>query len=552
MRYDGKPVDLNAEQEAIATMYASMIKTDYATKKVFLENFWKAFKEALGKDHVIQKYEKCDFTPIAAHLDEERERKKGLSKEEKNKIKEARDALEAPYVHVILDSHLEKNGNFRVEPAGLFRGRGEHPKMGQVKGVIQPEDITINCAPDARPPMCPLPGHHWSTVVHKDEATWMAFYKDTINGEFKYIFMSAGSSLKGQSDREKFEKARELKKHVHRIRQSITRGLRSKDALILQQNVALWLIDNLAIRAGNEKDTSEEADTVGCCSLRVEHVTLDADEDGPTIFFKFLGKDSIEYKNLLKLRPADEARAREGEEDPCVSFVREGELDNFKQLCNAMKVLLKETSDKKKKKPSDDVFDELTTSSLNQYLKSLMPGLTAKVFRTYNASYTLDQELFKLEEHDLRSDYTKTETTQLKFYNDANYQVAILCNHSKSVSKTFDAQMERIDGRIGEVEEEVKAAKKELKGTSGSERDRLKKKAEGLEAKLHKLQTEKAIKQKLAGVALSTSKTNYLDPRITVAWCKRFGNFPLTKIFNKSLLTKFKWAVDEADEDWRF
>ncbi len=33
-RYDGKPVDLTSEQEAIATMYASMIKTDYATKKV--------------------------------------------------------------------------------------------------------------------------------------------------------------------------------------------------------------------------------------------------------------------------------------------------------------------------------------------------------------------------------------------------------------------------------------------------------------------------------------------------------------------------------------
>lgn len=33
-------------------------------------------------------------------------------------------------------------------------------------------------------------------------------YQDTINGEFKYIFLSAGSSLKGQSDREKFEKVR--------------------------------------------------------------------------------------------------------------------------------------------------------------------------------------------------------------------------------------------------------------------------------------------------------------------------------------------------------
>lgn len=42
------------------------------------------------------------------------------------------------------------------------------------------------------------------------------------------------------------------------------------------------------------------------------------------------------------------------------------------------------------KKGSDDLFDKLDTSKLNAHLKELMPGLTAKVFRTYNASITLD------------------------------------------------------------------------------------------------------------------------------------------------------------------
>lgn len=40
--------------------------------------------------------------------------------------------------------HLLQVGNFRVEPPGLFRGRGEHPKMGKVKTRIYPRDITIN------------------------------------------------------------------------------------------------------------------------------------------------------------------------------------------------------------------------------------------------------------------------------------------------------------------------------------------------------------------------------------------------------------------------
>lgn len=31
-----------------------------------------------------------------------------------------------------------------MEPPGLFRGRGDHPKMGKLKARIYPEDITIN------------------------------------------------------------------------------------------------------------------------------------------------------------------------------------------------------------------------------------------------------------------------------------------------------------------------------------------------------------------------------------------------------------------------
>ena len=43
------------------------------------------------------------------------------------------------------------------------------------------------------------------------------------------------------------------------------------------------------------------------------------------------------------------------------------------------------------KNDEDNLFDLINASKLNDYLKSLMPGLSAKVFRTYNASYTLQQ-----------------------------------------------------------------------------------------------------------------------------------------------------------------
>lgn len=60
-------------------------------------------------------------------------------------------------------------------------------------------------------------------------------------------------------------------------------------------------LKKLALRAGNEKDEGETADTVGCCSLRVEHITLHEKLDGSecVVEFDFLGKDCIRYYNKV-------------------------------------------------------------------------------------------------------------------------------------------------------------------------------------------------------------------------------------------------------------
>jgi len=54
---------------------------------------------------------------------------------------------------------------------------------------------------------------------------------------------------------------------------------KSKEMRVRQRSVALYFIDKLALRAGNEKD-EDQADTVGCCSLRVEHIKLHEEHDG--------------------------------------------------------------------------------------------------------------------------------------------------------------------------------------------------------------------------------------------------------------------------------
>ena len=70
-----------------------------------------------------------------------------------------------------------------------------------------------------------------------------------------------------------------------------------------------------------------------------------------------------------------------------------------------------------------------------------MPGLTAKVFRTYNASYTMSTLL-----KDMKSAGTVPE--KVKDYNAANRKVAILCNHKRTVAAGHESQMEKLTDKI--------------------------------------------------------------------------------------------------------
>lgn len=161
------------------------------------------------------------------HFEAVKAEKKAMTTAEKKEAKAQKDALEGPYTHCTLDGRKEKVGNFRVEPPGLFRGRGDHPKKGRLKVSrycyaaprtlltsrqyrVRPEDITINIGEGVPIPKPNMPGK-WKAVVHDKTVTWLANWVENVNGNYKYVFLAAGSSLKGQSDMQKFEKARELK-----------------------------------------------------------------------------------------------------------------------------------------------------------------------------------------------------------------------------------------------------------------------------------------------------------------------------------------------------
>merc|ERR1712139_125368 len=50
------------------------------------------------------------------------------------------------------------------------------------------------------------------------------------------------------------------------------------------------------------------------------------------------------------------------------------------------------------------------------------------------------------------------------------------------------------------------------------------------------------LKEENKTVPLGTSKVNYMDPRITVAWCKTV-DLAIEKVFPRTVRTKFPWAM---------
>ncbi|KAM8946786.1 DNA topoisomerase 1 isoform 2-T2 [Pelodytes ibericus] len=524
--YDGKAVKLSPKAEEVATFFAKMLDHEYTTKDIFKKNFFKDWKKEMTSEerNLITNLSKCDFNAMSQYFKAQSEARKQMTKEEKLKIKAENERLLQEYGFCVMDNHKERIANFRIEPPGLFRGRGDHPKMGKLKRRIMPENIIINCSKDSKIPVAPA-GHKWKEVRYDNKVTWLVSWTENIQGSIKYIMLNPSSRIKGEKDWQKYETARRLKLCVDKIRNTYKEDWKSKEMKARQRSVALYFIDKLALRAGNEKEEGETADTVGCCSLRVEHIKLHAEMDGQeyVVEFDFPGKDSIRYYNKVPV-----------------------EKRVFKNLQLFME----------NKQPEDDLFDRLNTSILNKHLQDLMEGLTAKVFRTYNASITLQQQLKELTNSD------DNVPAKILSYNRANRAVAILCNHQRAPPKTFEKSMMNLQTKIDAKKDQLADARRELKSAKADAKvkrdektkkllESKKKALQRIEEQLMKLEVQATDREENKQIALGTSKLNYLDPRISVTWCKKFG-IPIEKIYNKTQREKFAWAIDMAEEDYEF
>lgn len=551
---NGVKINLSPEVEEYVTIFSRYIDSPYMENPIFIKNFSNDFKNILPPQLKNYKLEEFDFTLIKNHIKEKSEKLKNLSKEEKEKIKAKNDELDEPFKTCIIDGGQQKVGNFKIEPPGIYLGRGKHPKSGKIKRRIYPNDVTINL--DKQAPI-PVPFHattdeklnKWGKVIHDRSVIWLASWKDTITGKRKYIFTSMDSIFKSKSDLSKFDLAKKLKRKVNSIRKSYETDLESRDVRKKQLATALYFIDKLALRVGGAKDKKEEADTVGVTSLRIEHINLLPEN---VVKLDFLAKDSIRYCQKIRVIPIvynnlEMFTKKNYESDSESDTETESESESESESKSDTESDSESSNDRYNKKQK--LFDLISANSLNQYLETFMKGLTAKVWRTFNASYLFQKELDKvnLEKMSFVNENEKTNYLQLMF-NQANSAVAILCNHQKNVSSDIDKKINLIDEKIKELQKKKRKIQDKKGRTSGKETkgDKINK----INNKIKLLKLKKNSKSASKNVSLGTSKLNYIDPRIVISFSKKF-EIPLEKLFSKTEINRFEWAKN-VDKNYRF
>ena len=292
------------------------------------------------------------------------------------------------FKYAIVNSNRVSLINYKTEYPHLFNGRGDHPLRGSCKYSIHASDVIINRFND---PGFRLLGY--SKYVDKPEVNWTSCWKDPLTMQWKYVIMSDNNRLV-----QKFDLARKLHSKLSSIRAMNAQNAISNNIRTQQLALATFFIYSLGIRIGNEKDHSIESETVGCCSLRKhEHVTIQ-NKAKQTIHLSFLGKDSILFERTLKL--------------PSVYW----------------KIIESSFNDKKTK----ILFHVINPTSLNNYLNSLFPMATAKVFRTCIAS-SLFQKTLRDTNNMLLANKTVAEFCNHKRKSQSGYKLNLITSRSNYI-----------------------------------------------------------------------------------------------------------------------
>jgi DNA topoisomerase I len=482
-----------------------------APDKVFMKNFMTEFLHQLKQENpsmpfldgfaaryldAIKNYEgnigylealihqEIDFKQIADFVRREKEKKLNMTKEEKKTLaaerKVIREEMRKKYAFAQVDGQTLEIANWTAEPSTLFAGRGDHPQRGKWKEGPSEEDIILNLSKDAS-----VPQGKWKAIIWEPEKMYVGKWTDKLTGKTKYVWFSDSAFLKQNREKAKFEKAENLGKQIGKIEAHILKNVEAKDGNIRKVATVCWLILNPNMRVGDEKDP-DEADTVGAITLRKEHIKIEQN----SIHFDFLGKDSVRWVKHVEAPQ---------------SVIR-----NIQELCNTSKEYL---------------FEGIDSKKVSRFLSEKMPGLTAKVFRTWRCTKTVKEELEKSGVKKTDPEFIKTYYAKL-----ANLKVAEVANHKKKIPPTYEQRVAKKEENLKVLEDTLET--KKIEG----------KKTESLETRIAKAKLDVQLTKQTREYNLGTSLKSYIDPMAYVKWAKKV-DFDIAKLYPMTLQKKFSWAL---------
>ncbi len=522
--YVGFDKNLSSLAEEMLYHYSAKLETEHVQNETFNKNFWNALKQQLPTEYQSKKFP-VEFMPlmkkIYKYIQDKKEAQKNISKVEKERIKKEKDNLKNTYGYAMLNGEKQPLGMYVIEPPSIFCGRGNHPSHGCFKFRVKPSDVTINHSKHLNPPV-----GEWKVVENKKSMELATYDVRLSNGKtlHKRILFGATSVVKQNSDQKKFEKAIVLLKNWKKVESHIDKNLSSKDEKRKQSAIVSYLIMNLGIRVGDEKD-DDLADTVGASSLRKSHIQLQKDNK---IFLSFLGKDSVRFESTIE--------------------VSEKAYKTLQDLYT-------------KRNNEDMLFPKVSSIDVNKFLSEVVDGISAKVFRTAYGSSLLAENL-------RLADYTNlTVAEKVMMFNKISLQVSKKLNHQKNIGKNQKEKEEKFTQKIAEKEKALSTLRIDLskkiellnrqlrniddtltKSTQKQMKeaitDKIKKLKDRLVKETNKVQELKLKAEFSSGskdISIITARTSYSDPRIGFSFCKD-NEIPLDKIYSKSLLNKFNWV----------
>jgi len=509
VKIHGAPIKLSPKTEMMAIFWVKKEQSQTSPPdKVFYKNFINDFTDALRQENsslpLLQNLQlrddvdpllngkprndlDVDFSEMRQHVLREQLAKQNMSKEEKKKLaqerKQNREKLKEYYGFAYLDGEKIEIANWTAEPSCIFAGRGDHPKRGKWKQGPGQNDIILNLSDEK------MPEGNWKGRIWQPEMMYLAKWEDKLTGKMKYVWFSDSAFLKQKKEKEKFDKASALGKKFQQVQDHIMRNLTSDDEETRKIATVSWLIMGVNLRVGDEKDP-DEADTVGAITLRPEHIKI----EGNIVHFDFLGKDSVRWVKHVEAPPSVIANLKH-----CASN------------CEA------------------NLFEEMNSRKVSRFLSKAMPGLTAKVFRTWKCTDVLKRELDKCGVAKDDPEHKKLQCAKM-----ANLEVAKIANHKRKVPANFDERLATKEEKLKLLEAGLQEKRKEGK------------KVDALVKRIGKAKVDLELTRETREYNLGTSLKSYIDPRAYAKWARQ-ADFPLEKIYSKTLRKKFSWALGKLD-----